>query len=342
MERAYNYRIEGALTPEQLADIEGLGEVTFTPVYLVFEREVNKWDVIKGLKSNDVDDVMPNRQTKEFLVNQGMEDGNDIEVMKELEFTGMTFEETAYEDGLKPGDPALGGKLALPTEYAATLAYRGVETYSLLAYYLVDLFISDTVQQVGGTEPETVVVVAEYTTDDMPPPITIPEETTPLAPGGLTTEEQAAIDDQTGNVIEDITEGNVPLGNVGVTGTWSLLSMIFAIAGLAIVIVHAIGMFAKLRREAARDEFGTESERALVIERRASLLRVLTIIVGAMTTVLWLYLDDLTLGATWVNTFTPLVGILLGGTVALAVVTKRQGRKSWNEEEVEEERSTVA
>jgi len=319
MERSYSYRIEGALSPDQIADVEGLGIVTFTPVHVIFEREVNKWLDVPGLPTNDVEDIVTAYGDHPFTVTQGMDDGKDIEVESTLELTGITFEEVDWEE------PAVEGRPGLPGDYTATLAYRGVESYSLLGYYLVDLFIEVTEEDLINTY----VIVAEYATDEMPLPLTIDDDMTPLAAGGLTPEEAAAIALQTQNIFTDIGNGNVPLGNFGITGTWSLLSMIMAIVGLTLAVIRAFGLLAWYRRTHPLDDSGTDEDgRAQLLTKRVSILQVLTVIVGAMATVMWMYLDDLSLGVTWINAFTPIVGALCGIAVALFVITGRQRNKA--------------
>jgi len=43
---------------------------------------------------------------------------------------------------------------------------------------------------------------------------------------------------------------------------------------------------------------------------------------------MWMYLDDLSLGVTWINAYTPIVGALCGIAVALFVITGRQRNKA--------------
>ena len=83
--RTYRYRVNGYLTPEQIAEVEALG-IKLDPVQAVFERDVDVID-IQHMYTNDVDDIP---KTKVFSVTSGTNPSGFED--KELEYTGVTFE----------------------------------------------------------------------------------------------------------------------------------------------------------------------------------------------------------------------------------------------------------
>jgi len=338
--REYTYRIEGALLPEQRADIEGLGNVTFNPVYVIFETEANRERVIKNMPTNDVDNIEKFWSFND--IKQGNLDGTNVLVTQELEFTGVTFDITAQEDIPGPGD------LLLPTGYTATVVYRGVESYSVLGYYLVNMEI--VIEE--ELDVDSYTIVAEYQTDEMPPPIDITDTLVPQGPGaggdgggGLTEEEAGLLTEQGNNPFQNIIDGLVPQGNFSVTNAWSFISMVLSVASVAIAAIYVLSMIGRKKREKTLAELDTYGEEKTMTMKRSTLLKLLTIIVGVMTPVMWLYLDDLTLGMVWINAFTPIVGILCGLTVALVVVTKVRAKKAVEDDDeggVAEPELTVA
>ncbi|MDR3282607.1 MAG: hypothetical protein LBS92_03225 [Candidatus Methanoplasma sp.] len=90
--------------------------------------------------------------------------------------------------------------------------------------------------------------------------------------------------------------------------SWSLVSLLFAIAGLVLSIVVILwSVF-------ARDE----DERRP--GRLHSVLTILAIVLGILAAAAWFLLDDLSLPMDWVNRWTPVVGMLLAAAVVLLIV----------------------
>jgi len=261
--------------------------------------------------------------------------GKDISVVNNPNVVGVEFDVRGPD-----GD-------GLPSGYDATVVYRGVVQFSVEGYSNVQIVYSTDDEDLVNTW----IIRAVYESDELPffpiEVIDIGEGAVPLdaGEGGLTPVEQAQVDNQTGNIIDDIADGNVPLGNPGVTGTWSLISLILSVAALVIIAIHAIGLVARRKREEEKEqeEYGVDHEKLALIEKRASLYRVLTIIVGAITIVTWLFLDNLTLGVSWINAYTPIVGVLCGVTIVLLVFTKVQDNKAKHDgEETQEDETNVA
>ena len=327
--RTYRYRIDGYLTPAQIAQAEALG-ITLTPVKVDFEREVDKVDVVI-MNTNDVDDIP---KTKAFLVTS-VKDPSGYE-MKDLEYTGVTFERMEYE-----GD-ALPNGLKLPAKYEATVIYRGAESYNDVGYYYADAVFET--YEVDGDVP-MYVIIADYQSDMIAPTIVEEEEILPPIDEEeaeeVSTEDEelvAMVENQTGNPFVDIANGNVPLGNTNTTGVWSLLSFILSVAGIAIALIFTLGAVMRGRQVSALEQMGASSEEWLsLMKRRGIILRVLTIVVGVITLVTWLMLDDFTLGMVWINNHTITVGIMFAVTVALCILTNIRDKKIYSSLTKEEE-----
>lgn len=313
--RSYSYRVNGALSQDQLDAIQGMGNINMTPVDVVLEREVDKEIILNGLLTNDVDAIP---LTMDFQVTSGT-DPSGFET-KALDRTGITFDIEEIEDGL-------------PTSFIATVIYRGVESYTELGYYIADSVFTTSDDE---DAVDVYVIVAGYETNQMPPPIE--NQIINYINGGsgetegLTTIEDGQVALQSGNPIRDIMDGLVPMGGIIVRGFWSLLSMIFSIAGVAVAVVFALGFFIRREREKAREaegETGAQdgSEKLISIGKRGLILRIMTIGFGIITLLTWLLWDNFANGMVWINEYTVMIGILLAVSAALGVVTKLIGRK---------------
>jgi len=317
-ERTYTYRIEGAMTDEELKSFVGLGEVKMTPIEVATENQVDK-QVTMRMPTNDVEEIPLFR---EFEVKSAFTGTGTA--MKMLERTGVTFE---VIDGYD--------EWGLPLGYRATVVYRGIESEEVVGYYMVEM----TYTTEEGEETDVYVIVAEYQTDEMPPPIDIIDNETPLGPGegptsGLTPGDVDRLSLQTGNPFIDLLNGNVPLGGFGVTNAWSFASLILAAVAVATAGVFAIGFLTRTKRVKTLQALGSyDEERLVVMKKRGQILRTLTIIGGAITLVTWLYLDVFDFGMVWINAFTPLVCGLLGVTILLSAVTNARNKKVLSDDE---------
>lgn len=328
--RTYTYRIDGAVSPSDLALVDALDYLDITPVYRPNEREVNKDVVIENLPNNEV--AIPElAETRVFSVTSatstsGYED-------KSLTRAEVKFEVTEYE------------MVDLPVKYTASTVYRGVETFNELAYYL-----AETTYQTSRTEGTTnqYIVVATYEPVDIPPatPINEPEETEDVILGGdivdtggtegsqgsdvplgsvelspavlaeFDADDIAMIESQTGNPITDIANGNVPLGSAGAKSVWSALSFILSIIAVILAIVTAVGtIIDKTTRSVFTDSTADEAQ------YRKLLMKVLAIIAGVATLATWLILDDLSTPLAWINIWTPVVVVIFVASVVLFVIS---------------------
>ena len=323
--RTYTYRVDGALTPEQKDSVAGLGDLTLTPVNLVFEEEVDKTVTIP-MKRNDVDSVP---EWMEFTVTSGTAAGGYEDKM--LQRTGVTFE-LANPQYDKYGKPA---------GYIATAVYRGIQTFSAVGYYLVEATFSTSEAEEGE---QLFVVIAEYSTGEMPPPIDeepeiIVTETVMEPEGtgtGLSTIDDGLVALQSGNLIKDLMEGLVPLGGFRIYGVWSFLSLMLAVGAVTMAALLAAGAAFRSRRVANLANLGVEEERLALIKRRGIILRLMTIVFGLITLVSWLYLDDFSFGMVWVNYNTVMVAILFVVTLVLCILTNLRNKKVLKDDEEDE------
>jgi len=317
--RTYTYRIEGALTEEQLEEVKSIGNIELTPVKLIFEREVdvevifpNK-DRPEEVLTNDVDDVP--KKWPCYVTSGHTDSGYDTVI---FDRAGVSYElaSPAYD------------KYGLPRGYVATVIYRGIESYQDVGYYYANatFFTSET-----ESEEDIYVVVAEYRSEEIPPQVnefsTIDSDPEPL--GGAETEDLLGmIDLQGSNPFQNLIDGLVPLGGFGIAGVWSFLSMIFSIAAIAVSVIIGIGMAlrkVRVKRLEALDVY--DKDHLKLVKQRGVLLRILTIIFGVITLLVWLYFDNFNLGMVWINSYTVWVGILLAVTLVLCGITNARDKR---------------
>jgi len=325
--RTYTYRIDGALSEEQVNNIAGLGALNLTEVFLLYEEQVDVVDVTR-MPTNDVEEI-PDQ--KAFFVKAASLDDPDRTEERILDRTGVTFSELEYD------------QFGRPDGYTATAVYRGVQTYRGFGYYLAEATFMTTEEEEGT---EIYVVVASYATDGIEPeideeedPIAIDAATeAPADPGnGLTAIEDGLVAMQSGNPIMDIINGLVPMGGLGVHGVWSFLSLIMTFVAIGMAVVLAIGVIFRKRRVSNLSKIGVYGEdRLATMKRRGVILGLITIIFGFLTLATWMYLDNFTFGMVWINENTALIGIMFVVTGVLCVLTNIRSRKVLSDDEGEE------
>ena len=339
--RTYSYRVEGVLDEKQLESIKDIPGLTITPVMVQAEQEIDKIEVVNK-KTNDVDKI---DQKKEFEVTVGFtDDGKPIKGPVVMNRTGVTFEVGPLdEDGL-------------PLGYTATVIYRGVEMALIHGYYQVN----ESFTAARVSDVPVYVIVADYRTNEMPPPVATTltpaaggtgagpgagpgtTETAETVPEGLTTIEEEQVAQQAGagpadipGIVQDITDGIVPLGNAEVKGVWSFLSMIFCIAGIIIVGLSVItAAYQKKRWERLED-------RPALVNSRGFLLRIITVVLAVNTVLTWVILDNFSYGMVWINENTLVVGILFIATTVLSIIVNAYTRRVYGQTEIEEEEDGI-
>ena len=65
-----------------------------------------------------------------------------------------------------------------------------------------------------------------------------------------------------------------------------------------------------------------------IMRLRGLALRALAIVIGAITLVSWLFIDDLSLKAVWVNQYTPAIAALFSLAMALFLFTSLRDKKT--------------
>jgi uncharacterized repeat protein (TIGR02543 family) len=126
-----------------------------------------------------------------------------------------------------------------------------------------------------------------------------------------------ANDGQTTNPLEELSNGNVPLGGLGMLGGWSLVSLIFSMVA---VVIAALLIISRRRRE--DEEYRYAGDEELTEKKRSRLLKIITIAAGFLTLIVWLVLDNFSEQMIWINRNTLYVGIVLLITLTSLVVYK--------------------
>jgi hypothetical protein len=142
------------------------------------------------------------------------------------------------------------------------------------------------------------------------------EQTGPLPPVlGLGEGDLSKLDAQTGNPVIDIPGDNVPLGNLAVSGAWSLASFTLCLASLLFALLFSSRVLSILRSKSAEGE---------TIMRRltgtGAALRVLALLMSLVSLLVWLVLDDTSKPMSWVNSYTIVFGTLFLSELLLAVI----------------------
>jgi hypothetical protein len=116
--------------------------------------------------------------------------------------------------------------------------------------------------------------------------------------------ERGQIEAQTGNPVVDIANDNVPFGGINITGAWSVLSLIQSV--IALLLAVSLGLTMCLARAP---------------RRTVTLLRILGVCIGVAVPLVWLTSDRLNDAMVWVNSWTPVVTVVLVVQVVIAIVS---------------------
>jgi uncharacterized repeat protein (TIGR02543 family) len=192
-----------------------------------------------------------------------------------------------------------------------------------------------------GTTDEGAADGGAATTDSDNTPELVPDLTEPESPTdtnisllrGFSTEDRVKLDNQTGNLIRDLFGNNVPLGNFFAEGAWSLLSLLLSLIAIIISVLLIIWTVFKRKDKDAHREVYTEEGYEAKRKSNAAILRALTIIVGVLTPVVWLILDNINLPMAWINKWTLYVGIVFIVQIALLIVYKVRNNHNVNDGE---------
>jgi uncharacterized repeat protein (TIGR02543 family) len=139
-------------------------------------------------------------------------------------------------------------------------------------------------------------------------------------PEGFNSGDMIKFEAQTGNIFKDLMDGNIPLGNLSGKGAWSLLSLLMSLIAAIISIVLSIGLFRGSKKEEDFDTVNSEEE--VRSKKKQLLTKLLAIIVGVVTIVLWLILDDLSDPVVWINKWTLVIGLVFAAHIVLLVLCR--------------------
>jgi hypothetical protein len=140
--RTYTYRVSGALSPGQLAEVQAIGNVTLTPVASSYTYQVERDENLINLANNDIDELPQYKQYSELsATSPGTTVSGNLK-LAEAEFSVA-------------GKDALG----LPDNYSSHVVYRGAETASYIAYYTGEATFRRSVEEDGE---RIYVVIATY------------------------------------------------------------------------------------------------------------------------------------------------------------------------------------
>lgn len=142
--------------------------------------------------------------------------------------------------------------------------------------------------------------------------------TTVITPGTASTQEVSSETEQTqtGNPLTDAADGNVPLGAVSVTGAWSLVSMLLALAAFIIALIQGMALLA------GRQRVGVAFGLALVV-----------CVAGIVVPLVWLASDGLNESVVWINSWTPVVAIALILQIVALVISMVAARRTEQEDD---------
>ena len=143
-----------------------------------------------------------------------------------------------------------------------------------------------------------------------PPPVVIPDPEPPLKP-----------------TPEAITDDGIPLGGFKTGGYWSLaslfLSLIAALISIGLIIA---GFVRRGRKDGIVDD----------LKPRAAIYRILAVIAGILTPVIWFILDDFSLKIAWINKWTVVIAALFIVHIVFSMLYQRvRDKQSKMELEVE-------
>ena len=350
--RTYTFRVDGVMTSEELASFSGTESLVLTPVEVVLERNVDRIEVITGLPNNDVEDLPESRvfEVSSASSPSGVE-------LAELIRAGISFEVTGRDE------------YGLPSSYAATIVYRGVETYMGTGYYLAQIEYTQT--EVVGDVP-LYVIIAVYEPVEVIPPLdmtrdapirdediadfapvasvaelpeteqaeevaqsvffNIDETLASLSPDEMIQLRRDVIEELRGSGIPTVMIGSqeVPLFGSGNPFVWSLVNLILSAIGLLLVIITGVRFTAQKLRE--RKEAGTVYtflEEGNRERRRVAWL-VTAVLLGIAAPVLFLFTQNMGLLMVMLDRWSSVYAVILAVViVSYLLAFRREGDESY-------------
>ncbi|MDR1778471.1 MAG: isopeptide-forming domain-containing fimbrial protein, partial [Clostridiales Family XIII bacterium] len=186
--------------------------------------------------------------------------------------------------------------------------------------------------------PPVVVPDPDPTPDPEPTPEPTPTAVTTSTTPTVTTPVTPVTD--SANIGDEDTPRSVYLWN---NHAWSLVSLILSCIAVVIAIILLVGGLTKRRRDEDYDEVSgaqnattQQQEEREKQHRRGNLLRLLAIIIGILTPIVWLILDDLTLPMALFNVWTIIVAfVFLVHIIFTLLYNARKDKNRHNGEDYE-------
>ncbi|MDR0875359.1 MAG: hypothetical protein LBN12_04020, partial [Clostridiales Family XIII bacterium] len=125
---------------------------------------------------------------------------------------------------------------------------------------------------------------------------------------GFDLDDMTKLEAQSGNIFNNLANGNVPLGGFYAKGAWSALDLILAIIAVILSVILSIGALGKRKDRQKKAGVG--------------FMRSLAISAGIIVLILTVSIDDFSQPVTWVNQWTPLVGIVFALQIVLFAAYK--------------------
>jgi hypothetical protein len=373
--RTYTYKINGALSAEDMKIIAGDPSLQLQPVYETRDREADIIVKEQGLKNNDVTYIEENYNDRAFAVS-AEDQAAGITGRSAFKVAGVQFKVTSRSN-IGPG---------LPLSYEAEIAYRGLEYYNALVYYTL---AKEYTRDENAGNVNQYVVVATYEPadkkDETTPVITDKPDATGSDKGtgagtgtdagtaagtgagtgtatgtgatdgtaagsgaggngetggadgtadgdgtadettaepevvGIPDEDIPLIDSQTGDVVNDIANGDVPLGSPEVSGAWSIASLLLSAAAVLIAMTTIVQTVIE-KAGAMQSEASQKKNKLAVLAAKAA-----TTFLGIATLLVWTIIDNFSTSNpyVWVNQNTLIVAIIFALTAAAFIIKGR-------------------
>jgi hypothetical protein len=161
--------------------------------------------------------------------------------------------------------------------------------------------------------PEAPFVAPSPAPAPAPAPAVVRPVITPAAVASFTPAEVVQIEAQTGNPVTDLANGNVPRGDFEAAGVWSLLNLILSLICFIGFILMLVSAFRK------RD-----------VQISAKIFRIFTIVMAAVTVIVWVILDKLQMPTAWLDQYSPII-LALFVVFAIAAAAFNMSKKNRDE-----------
>ncbi len=276
---------------------------------------------------------------KGWLYNNAVYNADQSFVINENAVLKAVWEKETEPTAVPTERPTVAPPTVAPsTRPTATPSTRPTATPSVVPSAtpsVVPSAIPSATPSVTPTASPSVVPTALPPSEQPTPPNSQPPVdagTTGEANGGAGTVGTGPVVKDPAELLQRMMDGDIPLGNLQSTGNWSLLNLLFAIAGVlgaAIVGIVMLVKRAKAKNKAEKNET-TEQNRA---KRSSAVVKILGMIAGIALLILFLILEDTSLPVTWVNHWTPMMTVIAIAELLLLVVGSQKifGRKQTEE-----------